>query len=230
MTSSGTYSYSLSNADAVIGAYERIQIRLPSLRQEHWATGKRELNALFSELSNKTTNLWTVSLLSTTLVQGTATYSVNSSVVMLLDVYRSLNQGDANQTDIYLTPLSRTEYAGMAVKQTQGAPTTYWFDRLISPSITLWPVPDGGGPYTLNYYAALSLQDANLPGGETPNVPYRWYDAIIAGLAMRLARVYAPDLYLARKADYAEAWDTAASQDIEGGNVKMLPAVGGYFR
>jgi len=228
--SSGTYAFSLSNAEIVIGAYERCEIRAPTLRQEHWVTARRELNALMVELSNKQPNLWKVTLLSTLLVQGTANYSVNSNVIMILDAYRSINQGTVSQTDIYITPLSRTEYVSIADKQTQGQPTSYWFDRTESQSVYLWPTPGSGGPYYLNYYAALQMQDANLPSGETPDIPYRWYDVLLAGLAMRLARVYAASLYQMRKQDYQEAWDVAATQDTESTNLKIFPALGSYYR
>ena len=168
MTSSGTFSYSLSNGEAVLAAYERIQIRAPALRQEHMLTARRELNDLFVELSNRQVNLWSVVSPSSTdgtsitLTQGTATYSITPQTVMILDAYVSLNNGTSNQTDTYITPMSRTEYASLGNKQTQGRPTSYWFDRLISPTVTLWPVPDNGGPYTLNFYSCVQLQDANL--------------------------------------------------------------------
>lgn len=229
MTSSGTYNYSLTNGEGVLAAFERCQIRAPELRQEHMVTAKRELNLLFVELSNRQVNLWKVEQLSISLVQGTTTYSVPGRVVMMLDVYISLNNGLTNQSDRYITPISRTEYASYAAKFTQGQPTVYWFDRLISPEVTVWPVPDGNGPYTLNYFACSQLEDANLTGGETPNMPYRWLDVLVSGLALRLARVYAPALVMDRKADYKEAWDIAATQDTEGVPLSLAPSLSGYY-
>lgn len=230
MTSSGTYAFSLSNGEAVLAAFERCQIRLPSIRQEHMLTARRELNFLLSEWSNKQVNLFEVVLRSQTLTQGTAAYSVNANTVMILDVYISLNQGATNQTDRYITPLSRTNYASISNKQSQGFPTSYWLNRLISPIITFWPVPDGGGPYTLNYYCCTQMQDANLPGGETPDIPYRWTDALVSGLAHRLARVYKPELEQQRKADAMEAWTIAATQDVESAPFTLAPSIGSYYR
>src|SRR5215831_16926590 len=99
MTSSGTYNYSLSNGEAVLAAFERAQVRAPELRQEHMLTARRELNDLFVELSNRQVNLWKVELISQTLTQGTATYTIPARVVMILDAYRSLNYGTTSQTD-----------------------------------------------------------------------------------------------------------------------------------
>lgn len=236
MTSSGTYDFALSNGEAVLAAYERVQIRAPSIRQEHMMTARRELNLLFVELSNRQVNLWKVEQLSIDLTESTASYDVPGRVVMILDGYISLNDGETDQSDRYITPISRTEYASYASKFTEGTPTVYWFDRQISPTITFYPVPDGGGPYVFNYYACVQMQDANLSGGETPDLPYRWLDVLVSGLAKRLARVYPPQgvdalaFQAARDADYEGAWKYAATQDVENVNFSITPSLSGYYR
>jgi hypothetical protein len=230
MTASGTYTFSLSNGEIVLAAYERIQVRNPSLRAEHFATARRELNVLLAQMSNLQPNLWKVELISTTMVAGTASYAVLAKTVMILDAYISLNEGLSTQTDTYITPLSRTQYASIGAKATQGRPSQYWFDRLISPTITMWPVPDSGGPYTLNYYACLQVQDANLTSGETPDVPYVWLDALVAGLSYRLSRVYAPQLEQVRKGDAMEAWTNAATQGVENVPFTIAPDLGAYYK
>lgn len=229
MTSSGTYNFSMSNGEAVLAAYERIRIRSPSIRQEHMLTARRETNLLFSDWSNKTPNLWTVELISITLVDGTATYDVPARVVMILDAYLRQNSGASNQTDRYIMPISRTDYASYAAKLTEGIPTVYWFDRLLSPTITTYPVINTSG-YLFNYYAAVQIQDAALTSGQTPDVPYLWLDAMVAGLSYRLARIYAPELEAQRKADAKEAWDIAAEQNVENVPVRIAPAIGRYYR
>lgn len=229
MTSSGTYNFSISVGEGVIAAYERIQIHAPSLRQEHMLTARREVNLLFSEWSNKQVNLWKVELISTTLVDGTATYDVPARVVMILDAYVRENDGESDQTDRYIMPISRSDYASYASKTTEGIPTVYWFNRLISPTITTYPVTNASG-YLLNYYACVQMQDANYAGGETPDVPYLWLDAMVAGLSHRLARVYAPQLEAQRKMDALEAWNTASQQNVENVPVKFMPSLGSYFR
>lgn len=235
MTSSGTYNYSLSNGEAVLAAYERCWLRLSSIRQEHMISARRELNDLFVELSNRQVNLWKVELDSITLVSGTSTYTVPSKTVMILDAYLSANEGAVSQTDRYITPVSRTEYASYATKQTPGPPTLYWFNRLIAPTITTYPVFNGDGYNVINYYRCVQMQDANLPGGETPDLPYRWLGVLVAGLALRLARIYPPQgvdplaFQAARKTDYDDAWKWAASQDTENVPLSIAPAIGGYY-
>jgi hypothetical protein len=229
MASSGTYAFGPSVGNLVIAAYERVQIRAPSLRQEHFLTARNELNFLFAEFSNKQVNLWKIELISITLVDGTATYDVPARVVMILDAYLRLNSGDSDQTDTYITPVSRTDYASYAAKLTEGVPTVYWFNRIISPTLTTYPVVNSSD-YLLNYYACVQVQDAALTGGETPDVPYLWTDALVAGLAYRLARTYAPALEAIRKADAKEAWDVAATQNVENVPIVLAPGISRYYR
>lgn len=236
MTSSQTYNFSntFSIADSIIGAYERIQIRAPELRQEHWVTARREINLLFSEMSNRQVNLFSVRFgnsagVGIDMVQGQAVYDIPDEVVMILDAYISLNNGTDNQTDRYLTPMSRTQYASIANKATQGPPTTYWFDRLINSQIYMWPTPDGGGPYVLNYYAAVQLEDASVASGQTPSVPYRWLDVVVSGIAARLAKVYQPTQAESLHAAYERAWTIAAAQDTENVPLTVALNVGGYY-
>jgi hypothetical protein len=230
MTSSGTYNYQLSNGEAVLDAYERCGIIAAQLEQKHFFSARRQLNLLLaSEWSNRGVNLFTVQLNSQLLTQGTATYTLPANVIMILDAYRSTNQGQPNQTDIFISPISRDDYAAYPQKQSPGPPNQYWMDRLSTPTVTLYPVPDGAGPYFLNYYACVQVQDSNLPSGSTPQVPVRWYDAMCAGLAYRVSRVYMPAKTQELKAEYDEAWKFAATEDVENVPVRISPAIGRYY-
>jgi hypothetical protein len=230
MASSGTYVWTMSNGETVLEAYERIQVRATSIRQEHMVSARRALNLLLVEASNRQVNLWKVQQNSFPLVQGTALYNLPANTVLVLDAWVSSNTGTPNQTDIYITPISRTEYATFSNKQTPGRPTSWWMDRLISPTLTVWPVPDASGPYVFNYFSCVQMQDANLAGGETPDLPYRWLDWFAAGLAHRLSRYYAPQLEAARKEDAKEAWTIAATQDVEPVALAISPNIRGYYR
>jgi hypothetical protein len=230
MASSGTYNFAPSNGELVLSAYERIQIRAPEIRQEHMFTAHRELNYMFSSWSNMTPNLWEVIRTQTTLVKGTATYSIPPQFIMILDASIVLNFGLANESRRYITPISRTEYLSFSNQQVLGPPTVFWFDRLISPTVTFWPVPDQNSTYTFDWYGCTQQFDANLAGGETPDIPYRWIDALVAGLAHRLSRVYAPQLEQQRSADADKAWEAAAAQDTENVGFMLAPGLAQYYR
>ena len=237
MASSGTYSFSASNGECVLAAFERVYIRAPELRQEHMLTARRELNLLFVEWSNRQPNLWSVVRTQVALTPGVATINLPIQTVLVLDASIVLNFGSSNESRRYITPISRTEYLSYANQQTPGPPTVWWMDRLISPTLTFYPVPDSNGPYTFDYFACNQIQDANLAGGETPNVPYRWLDALVSGMVSRFARIYPPPPGVEAltfrklcKEDAQEAWAIAATQDTENVPLVLAPSLSGYYR
>jgi hypothetical protein len=223
--SSGTTNFFLSNASIAVSAFARLQIRRTALLAEHMQDAYNEFNLMLSSLSNLQPNLWTVNLVSVPLVAGTATYSAAASTIMVLDAYISYG---SPAIDRILGPISRTDYASYPNKQQQGVPTSFWFDRTITPSITLWTVPDSTQAYTLNYYCCSQVQDANLPAGEIPNVPYRFLDLMVAGLSHRLSRIWKPELEAVRKADADAAWQVASTQDVEDVPLNIVPQIGFY--
>ena len=184
-----------------------------------------EANLLLAEWNNRQVNLWAVDLVSATLVSGTASYDVGDETVMILDAYINVND-----IDYVLSPISRTEYAAIPNKTQEGRPTQFWFDRLEDSILYLWMVPDDNGPYTLNYYRCKLVQDANLVNGENIQIPQLWLDAFAAGLAFRLARIYAPQVRDQRKLEYDEAWSVAATQNVENVPLYITPGLNGYFR
>ncbi len=127
-------------------------------------------------------------------------------------------------------PISRDEYAAISTKTTQGFPSQYWFDRLIAPTVTFYLVPDASFTYTFFYYRARQIQDAVITNGQNLELPTRFFDAITADLAHRLARIYRPELEQMRKADRDEAWSIAATEDTEWVPMYVTPALGGYWR
>ena len=227
---SGTNTFNPTNGQLTLSAYARIQVRAPSLRAEHMVNAYNEMNYLLVELGNLQPNLWKVQQNSITMVAATQVYNIPTNTVMILDAWITKNSGTTQQTDRYITPMSRTEYASLASKTTPGPPTQYWFDRLVAPTITMYPVPDSSGPYILNYFSCLRMQDANLAGGETMDIQYLFIDCIVAGLAHRLSRIYAPQLEAQREKDYDRAWKIAASQNTENVPLSLSPTLRTYFR
>src|SRR5262249_10159682 len=146
------------------------------------------------------------------LLANAATYSLPAETTMILDLF--IRYGTPS-IDRYLMPVSRTEYAAIANKSLQGFPSQFWFDRLLSPTITFYPTPDGAYPYTVFYYRVRQIQDATITNGFNVEVITRFLDALTSNLAHRLARIYRPELEQVRKADADEAWAIAAAQDTE---------------
>lgn len=224
MATSGTYTFNPGLGEIVLYAYQNIGVRPAALLQEHMDSARMATNMMLARWSNQGVNLWCVDLITTPLVQGTATYAVDANTVMILDAYIV-----SDSIDRIILPISRTEYASYPNKAQQGFPTTFWFDRLISPTVTLWPVPDGSQT-SLKYYRVRRLQDSNLQGGEQVEIPYLWLEAFADGLTYRLARIWAPQIAPALKAQADESYEIAAAQGIEQAQQYISPQLSGYWR
>lgn len=233
MTTSGTYTFNPSFGEAGLYAFHLCGIRPPQLVQEHMFTLRMAANLLQLDWANEGVNLWKVELATPIpFVQGTSTYSVPSNTIMMLDAYiTQLGTGPNNSNiDRIITPVTRTEYASYPNKLQQGTPTVYWYDRLISPTVTLWPCPDAQTYTELNYYRVVQIQDAALPGGTTVDVIQRFIPAYIDGLAAELSRTWAPGRTQELVATAAAKLGRAKSQDVERGSFYVSPMLSGYFR
>ena len=226
VTTSGNYQFAPTLGEIVLNAFGRCQVRPSEITQSHMFTARMAANLLLSEWSSLQPNLWEVALQSLPLVKGTATYSVAAQTVMILDLYISYG---SPSTDRYLYPVSRTEYASYPNKTQQGFPNVYWYDRLISQSITFWYVPDGNGPYTANYYSVRQTQDADVTGGQQPEIPYRFFEAFCAGLAWKLAETYSPQMEDKLFQRYQRVWLIAAGNDTENVDIYIQPNLSGYW-
>jgi len=229
MTTSGTYNFNPTLGEITLNAFARCGIRRTALVQEHMQDARMETNLMLSNWSNRGVNLWEVDLQTVPLIQGQSTYSVPSNTIMMLDAYISTGSGQSTYDRVIL-PISRTEYAYTPNKNNQAPPTVFWFDRLINPTVTLWPVPDQTGYYTLKYYRVTQVQDANYENGQTVDIPYRWFDAFAAGLAARLAAIYAPERAPLLEPKAEAAYVIAATQDVENVPMYISPGLSGYFR
>jgi hypothetical protein len=222
---SESFDFSPSVGEVVLNALSRIQIRGPMVKQSMLQMASMECNLLQAEWSNRGPNLWTVDEQTTQTVPGFATYPVDPATIAVLEV--TLGWGEPpDETEIMLTSIARTQYVSYPNKMLQGRPTVYWFDILIAPTITLWPVPDQ--VYNLHFTRFRQQMDATLRNAGNFEVPYRWLDACCAGLASRLAVHYAPALEAPRKAQYDEAYRYAANRDVENAPLFISPMLEFY--
>ena len=228
MTTSNTYTFAPSLGEITLYSYNLIGLRNTSLLAEHMEAARMAANMLLGRWSSQGVNLWTVDLETIALVQGQTTYTVPSNTVVMLDAYVTTGTGTSAINRLIL-PISRTEYASYPNPLQQGFPTTYWFDRLISPSVTLWPVPDGN-EVSFSYYRVQQIQDSNFTNGQQVEIPYYFLEAFVYGLAQRLAMVWAPDKVMMLKPMADESYAIAAAQNIETAQQYISPMISSYFR
>jgi hypothetical protein len=237
MTTTGTTAFNLDLNSLVEEAFERCGSELRS--GYDLKTARRSLNLLTIEWANKGINLWTVEEGEIPLVQGQASYDLPADTIDLLDFVVRTQTGQ-NQTDINISRISVTTYATIPNKNSQGRPIQVWIDRktgatypdgltteVKNPKITVWPTPDGSTPYTFVYWRLRRIQDMGS-GVTTPDIPFRFLPALVAGLAFHLslkipeAAVRTADL----KMMYDEAFRDAADEDRERAPLRIVPRVG----
>lgn len=228
-TYSGSYDFAPSGGEIILAAFDRIGVRPTEVLSPHIQAATMELNLVLARFNVSQPNLWTVDLQSLPLVQAQATYSLPAETVQITNAYIRTGSG-TSIVDRIIFPISQTEYASIPNKSAQAPPNQFWFNRAISPTITFYQVPDGNGPYTCYYYRVRRIQDAVLSNGYNVEIPALWLDALVAGLAHRLSRIFAPQLEQMRKADAEEAWQMAAGQDVENVQINIVPGTAGYFR
>ena len=221
---SNSYNFNPPIGSITLNAFSRCQVARTELTPQHHENAYLEMNFMQSNWGADGITFWTVQSVTQPLTQGVATYTVPQNAITVLDVYISIN-GSFNRL---LFPFSRTDYASLAEPNEQGFPTSYWGDRLLTQTLTLWPVPDGNATYVMTYYIYTQIQDAIPQQGGNAAVPFYWLDAYVAGLAYRLSRHHAPALEDKRKIDAAEAYATACKQ-VENSQMYITPGLSGYF-
>ena len=74
------------------------------------------------------------------------------------------------------------------------------------------------------------MQDANMNGVQQVDVPPIWLEAMVYGLAERLAMIWAPEKVAIMKPAADEAYAIAAAQNVETAQQYISPQISGYFR
>lgn len=221
MATSGTTTFTLDLAELVEEAFERAGGEVRSgydLR-----TARRSLNLLLADWANRGLNLWTFEEGSVPLVAGTATYNLPADTVDIIEHVLRTGTG-SQQSDLTMTRTSVSTYAMIPNKTATGRPLQLLVTRGIVPSVTVWPVPDQTNVYTLRYWRLRRLQDAGS-GVNTPDVPFRFLPALVAGLAYHIAMKVPDgvDRLPILETQYREAFQTAMDEDRERASVRLVP-------
>ena len=228
MTVSGTTLFNPDLAEIIEEAYERIGLEIRTGYQ--FKTARRSLNYLVTSWANQGINLWTVTPADITLVQGQGTYDLPDDCVDIIEHVIRQNPGSQyNQTDIIIPRIALPTYAAIPNKLAQGRPVQVYVDRLSpTPTINIWPTPNQSG-YIFHYWYLRRIDDAGANGSVTQDVPFRFYEALTAGLAYMLA-MKQPELDTNRiqilKANYDEVFQLAKDEDRDKAPVRFVPMAG----
>jgi hypothetical protein len=228
MATSGTAVFNMEFTEIAEEAWERAGREMRSgydLR-----TARRSMNLLTIEWANRGINMWTIEEGYLDLVQGQAEYDLPDDTIDLLEHVVRTGSGDySTQQDITISRISVSTYASIPNKQTQGRPIQVKVERLRdNPRIVIWPVPNQGTEqdpyYSFVYWRLRRIEDAGS-GIQTPDMNFRFYPALVAGLAYYIA-MKVPELtdrIPMLKSIYDEQYDLAGQEDREKAPVRFVP-------
>jgi hypothetical protein len=223
MAVSGVANFNLDLSEIVEEAFERAGSELRSgydLR-----TARRSLNIMFADWANRGVNMWTFEQGTINLVPGTATYNLPEDTVDLLEhVIRTGAGSVSTQADLTITRISVSTYATIPNKLQQARPIQVWIERLETPRITVWPVPDNSQTYQFVYWRMRRIDNAGT-GVNTMDVPFRFLPCMVAGLSYYLALKLPNGTQRldVLKQQYDEAWQLASDEDREKAAVRFVP-------
>jgi hypothetical protein len=220
MATSGSRDFNLDVAELIEEAYERCGLEVRTGYDAR--TARRSLNLMFADWANRGLNLWTVKQGTQALTAGTATYTLDASYTDLLEVVVR-----RSGTDYELDRMSRSEYLNLPNKTTQGRPSQYYYNRQVTPEITLWATPDSSTD-SLVYYYVQRIEDADALVNTT-DAPFRFLPCMAAGLAYYIAMKKSPERVQLLKAVYEEEFQRAADEDEDRVSLKLQPSIS-YLR
>jgi len=145
------------------------------------------MDLLFSDWANRSVHLWKVTSTTQALTESTATYNAPSGCIAVLEAFIR-----RSGTDHIMRPIDRQEYVEFPDKDAEGLPSQYYFDRqAVTPTITLYNVPENSTDVMHLYYLER-IEDVGA-ASKTVDLPHRWFEAVCAGLASKLAEKYSPE-------------------------------------
>ena len=177
----------IEDAFEIVGAKEAGQ----GLTAEMMEQGVRSLQLMVKAWTNENLRLWNYQLLSFSTVAAQELYdaSLDQSVIGIDKAWVL----ETNE-DLPLEIVSYNQYLDFYDKTVNtGRPAAIAYKETPAPSIHIWPSPDA--VYTIKTLAVLPLQDFDTASGDG-DVPARFQEALVYGLAVRLFAKYPASMNL----------------------------------
>ena len=212
MATSGTRTFALDTGEVIEEAYELAGLEARTGYDA--ATARRSLNVMFADWSNRGINIWTIAQVSLTLTEGTASYTLNSYDIDILEavIRRTVN---GTQTDYQMSRVGRMEYLNIPNKTTEARPTEFFVDRQATPVLKLWPTPENSTDVFVSY--RIQRIDDVTASAQDQQIPSRFIPPMVSGLAYymslkknpervpMLLQIYEQDLKRAQDEDRGRA-------------------------
>ena len=134
--------------------------------------------------------------------------------------------------DLKVAQYNRDEYFSLPNRQTPGRPSTnYYYERLLRPQVTLWPVPNNNFDHLVTV-RHRQIQDVGALTQEL-EVPERWREAIIWQLADRLGFELpgvTPDRVQMIAERMRETYSDVGMEETDGSSLHLQPMLRVYTR
>ena len=220
MTTSGTYTFN-PNLDLLIReAFERIGVDWTGVDGKALNSALNSLNYTLLDMANRGVIGWLLEQVSNTLTQGTPYVTTNTGT---LDVQFLVLR--RQNIDTELGAIGPDDYLALPNKTVQGRASMYFVDKQYQPPrIYLWPTPENSTDQIIYWRIRQSQDGGDLT--DTVDVSYRFYEAVVTGVAYRLADKYNVERKQEKKVDYEYALELARSADR--GRADLVLS-GGYF-
>ena len=220
MALSGSTNFEPNVAEFVEEAFERCGLELRT--GYDLKTARRSINLMLAEWANRGLNQWTIEQATQTVTEGTTDYSLNANIIDILDVVlrRTINQ---TQTDISMNRVSRSEYINIPNKTTKARPSQFFFDKLSTPTLKIWPAPENSTDI-LVFNKIVRMDDADK-ATNTMDMPFRFFPCFAAGLAYYISLKRALERTAQLKSIYEEVFRRAADQDEDRASFNIKPSI-----
>lgn len=237
MATSGTTTFNLDINEICEEAFERAGLELRT--GFDMRTARRSLNLMMLDWSNKGINLWQIKEGTTNLTEGTQSYTLDSSVVDLLEHVIRTNGGDVQtQTDLQIARISNSTYSTIPNKLNKGRPAQIWIDRQrAAPVVYLWPTASSNYAYTggeqgqLVYWYIKRIEDTGIQASNDMDIAPLFIPALVAGLAYNIAlkKPEAADRVVMLKQMYDEAFQLCADENRVKATLSLIPFTQGFY-
>jgi len=194
---SGTTTFSVTRDDIIKGALRKIGVvaqgELPTADQTTEAAFA--LNLLVKAWEADGMPLWALRTTPIPLTANKKDYTIGIGKDVVTDkplkVLQAWNRSTGN-VDIPMRLLTKQEYNILGNKSTTGKPIQLYYEPSANyGTVFLFPTPAAADVLESTIYIVYQrpYEDFNI-STDTPDFPQEWYDAILYGLAVRLAPEY----------------------------------------
>ena len=152
----------------------------------------------------------------TTISADPSLTDVQSTVDILSAVIRR------DSVDQQISPIGRAEYLHIPNKTSQGRASQFFFDRQITPTISIWQVPENSTDQII-YDRFIRIQDVDA-SVDNADIPFRFLPCLVSGLAYQIGLKRSPQLLPVLKAVYDEDLQNALFEDREKVAYSLVPS------